>query len=62
LGDKINQTKMGRACSKYGRAEVHTGFWWGNLREGDHLKDSSIDGSITLKYTFEKWVRGHGLD
>jgi hypothetical protein len=21
-----------------GRGEVHTGFWWGNLRERDHLK------------------------
>jgi hypothetical protein len=20
-----------------GRREVHTGFWWGNLRERDHL-------------------------
>ena len=18
---------------------MHTGFWWGNLREGDHLED-----------------------
>jgi hypothetical protein len=22
-----------------GRGEVHTGFLWGNLREGDHLED-----------------------
>jgi len=20
------------------------GFWWGNLREGDHLEDSGVDG------------------
>jgi len=26
------------ACSLYeGRGMVHTVFWWGNLREGDHL-------------------------
>jgi hypothetical protein len=31
------------------RAEVHTGFWWGNLREGDHLEDRGIDGRIILK-------------
>jgi hypothetical protein len=23
-----------------------TGFWWGNLKEGDHLEDIGIDGSI----------------
>jgi hypothetical protein len=26
--------------------EVLTGFWWGNLREGDHLKDPGVDGRI----------------
>jgi hypothetical protein len=29
--------------------EVHTGFWWGDLREGDHLEDPGIDGRIILK-------------
>jgi hypothetical protein len=28
------------------RGEVHTGLWWGNLREGDRLKDPSVDGRI----------------
>jgi len=23
---------------------VHTGFWWGNLRERDHLEDIGVDG------------------
>ena len=32
-----------------GRRDVHTGFWWGNLKEGDHLKDPEIDGRIILK-------------
>jgi hypothetical protein len=26
------------------------GFWWGNLREGDHLEDLSLDGRIILKW------------
>jgi hypothetical protein len=21
---------------------MHTGFWWGNLREGDHLEEDNI--------------------
>jgi hypothetical protein len=25
---------------------MHTGFWWGDLREGDHLGGPGVDGSI----------------
>jgi hypothetical protein len=35
---------------------VYTGFWWGNLRERDHLEDPGIDGSVKLKWVFRKWV------
>jgi hypothetical protein len=41
-----------------GRGEVHTGFWWGDLREGDHLKDPDVDGRIILKWIFKKWDGG----
>jgi hypothetical protein len=41
---------------------MHIGFWWRNLREGDHLKDTGIDGRIILKWIFEKWVEEHRLD
>jgi hypothetical protein len=34
---------------------VHTGFWWGDQREGNHLGDPGLDGRIILKYIFKKW-------
>jgi hypothetical protein len=41
-----------------GSTEVHTVFWWGNLKEGDNLQDPGINGSIILKSIFEKWDGG----
>jgi hypothetical protein len=38
-----------------GKGEVHTGFWWGDLREGDHLGDPGVDWRIILKLIFKKW-------
>jgi hypothetical protein len=34
---------------------VYTGFWWGNLRERDHLEDSGLDGRIMLRWIFRMW-------
>ena len=31
-----------------------TGFWWGNLGEGDDLEDVSIDVRIMLKYILKR--------
>jgi hypothetical protein len=45
-----------------GRGEVHTGFWWGNLREGGHLENPGVDGRIILKWMFEMWSGGRGLN
>jgi hypothetical protein len=42
----------------WGRGEVYTGFWWGNLREIDHLEDPGIDGRIILTWIFRKWDVG----
>jgi len=30
-------------------------FWWGNLRDRDHLEHTGIDGSIILRCIFKKW-------
>jgi hypothetical protein len=34
----------------WGRGEVYTGLWWGNLRE----RDPDIDGRIILRWIFRK--------
>jgi hypothetical protein len=39
----------------WGRKEVHTAFWWRNLREGDHFEDPGVNGRIILKQIFYKW-------
>jgi len=44
--------------STYG---LHTGFWWGNLREGDQLEEPSVVGRIILKWIFRSGL-GQGLD
>ena len=37
---------------------MRTGFWWGNLSERDHLKESEADGRIILRCIFSKWGGG----
>jgi hypothetical protein len=47
---------MGAACGKYGgREEVYTRFWWGNLREINHLEELGVDRRIILRWIFRKW-------
>jgi len=41
---------------------VHTGCWWGNLKERGYLEDSGVDGKTLLNYIFKKCDGGHGLD
>jgi hypothetical protein len=39
----------------WGKREMHTGFWWGDMRECDHLGDPGVGGRIILKWIFKKW-------
>jgi len=44
------------------RRKVYTGFWWGNLRDRDHLKDPGVNWRIIVRWIFRKWDVGYGLD
>ena len=33
-------------------------FWWGSLRENDHLRDPGVDERIILRWIFKKWEVG----
>ena len=52
---KSRRMKWAGHVARMGRGEVHTGFWWGNLRERDHFEDPSIDGRVILRWVFKKW-------
>jgi hypothetical protein len=44
----------------WGKVEVYTGLWWGNLRKRDHLEDPGEDGRIILRWIYRK--RHGGMD
>jgi hypothetical protein len=37
-----------------GRGEMHTRFWWENLRDREHMEDPGVDGRIILRWIFRK--------
>jgi hypothetical protein len=43
-------------------AEVHIGFWWGDMKERIHLEDLGVDRGILLKPIFKQWDGEYGLD
>jgi hypothetical protein len=48
----------GNIASRGGRGEVYIEFWWGHLRERDHLEDPGLDGRVILTWNFRKWDGG----
>jgi hypothetical protein len=55
---KWRRTRWAGHVARMGQREVHIGFWWGELSEGDHLGDSGVDGRIVLKSIFKTWDGG----
>jgi hypothetical protein len=49
---------MGGECSTCGGEGVYIWFWWGNLREINHLEDPGVDGRIILRWIFRKFDVG----
>jgi len=41
-----------------GERKGYAGFWWGKLRERDHLEDLVVSGRIIIGWFFRKWVVG----
>jgi hypothetical protein len=49
---------MGGKCSTYGGGgKVHTEFWWGDLKERDHLENLGADERIILKWIVKEYDR-----
>jgi len=37
------------------RGEVYTVFWWGKLKERDHLGNPGVNETIIIIWIFKKW-------
>jgi len=53
---RVIKSRIGGAghVQVWGRGEVHTEFWWGNLRKRGHLEDPSVNGKIMLIWIFRE--------
>jgi len=50
--------RWARYVARMMKGEAYTEFWWGNLREKDHLGDPGVDGRIILRWVLRKWKWG----
>jgi hypothetical protein len=52
---KSRRMRWARHVAVWEKGEVHTGDWWGNLKERVHLEDPGVDGRIIFRWIFRKW-------
>ena len=52
---KSRRIRWAGHVARMGKGEAYTEFWWGKLRERDHLGDRGVDGRIILRWIFRKW-------
>ena len=53
---KSRRMRLAGHVVRKGRVEVYTGFWWGKVRNIDHMGDPGVDGRIILR-----WISGSGI-
>ena len=39
-----------------GRKQRRAGFWWGKVKDKDHLEDLGVDGRITLTFSHRSFT------
>jgi len=52
---RVIKSRIMRWTVHVARMGEKRGFWWGNLRERDHLEDPGVDGRIILRQNFRMW-------
>jgi len=54
LGGQIKEDEVGELWHVWCRREIHTGFWYRNLKETCHLQDLGIERNTILESTLKK--------
>jgi hypothetical protein len=49
---KSRRMRWAGHVARMGREKAYTEFWWGKLKERDHLRDPGVDGRIILRWIF----------
>ena len=47
---------MGRLCGTNEEEEMHTGFWWGKVRERENLENTGVDERVIIKWILRKSI------